>query len=216
MDLNLVNGIIFDVDGTLYSQKKVRLSMFIRLLFYYLIRPIRIREILVVSKFRRLREASQWKDAELGAICQHLSETFSMRYERVKKTIEYWMFKNPLDLLCKYAYRDVVAFANHAKDKGLSVIIYSDYPADDKLEVLGMPYDKVFCFGQPNVDEQKPSEKVMKYIISACGVSPERLLYVGDRDDKDRVSADLVRIRYFDVQELRKQLRMDKGKIYVE
>ena len=44
MNWDDVEGFIFDIDGTLYSQGKVRSRMLVRLMKYYLVRPARINE----------------------------------------------------------------------------------------------------------------------------------------------------------------------------
>ncbi len=49
-------AVIFDTDGTLYDQRKLRLHMFVTLLTYYLPRPWRLRKLAILRKFRKLRE----------------------------------------------------------------------------------------------------------------------------------------------------------------
>ena len=47
---------IFDVDGTLYNQKKLRLFMLLELLIYYLIRPHKVFQLNAIRHFRNERE----------------------------------------------------------------------------------------------------------------------------------------------------------------
>ena len=43
--------VIFDIDGTLYNQKKMRLYMALELALYYVVRPWKLGEIKVLMHF---------------------------------------------------------------------------------------------------------------------------------------------------------------------
>ena len=53
MDRNNLKGFVLDVDGTLYSQKKMRIRMLGRLLAYYVPRPDRLRELYALFLLER-------------------------------------------------------------------------------------------------------------------------------------------------------------------
>ena len=55
-------AVVWDLDGTLYYQRDMRIKMALSLVSYYLIRPHRIKELLAVKQFRQIRES--WKDEE--------------------------------------------------------------------------------------------------------------------------------------------------------
>ena len=56
MDFNKYDLYVFDVDGTLYYQNKLRLIMGKRLLMYYLLHPLKFKDLIIIKNFRSLRE----------------------------------------------------------------------------------------------------------------------------------------------------------------
>ena len=207
MEWSRLNGYILDVDGTLYSQRTMRLKMLGRLLRFFCIRPYRLRELFALYLFRKLREKQEWKAASFEALYREIGERLFLPAERVETCIRRWMFESPLDILSASAYRDVISFVNAQHRAKKRIIIYSDYPAVEKLRALGLEYDAVFAFGENGIGEQKPSLNTMRRILSESGCTPEKLLYVGDRDDRDRPSAEMAHIPYCDIKQFRKAIR---------
>lgn len=212
MNWSRIDCLILDVDGTLYAQRAVRVCMLFRLVSYYMCRPHRLRELLALQKFRKMREDPEWKNAGTDALCTEIGRKYALPSDRVHRTVSYWMFKNPLDLLKEHAYRDVIDFSNRLRAEGRQIYIYSDYPAEDKLQAMGVEFDRLFYYGQPEIREQKPSRTAMEYILSQIGCSPDRIVYIGDRDEKDRASADLAGIQYYDIQDFRILLKKSDQK----
>ena len=58
MNWSNVDGFIFDVDGTLYPQKTVRLRMFFRLIRALLTGSLSIRELYAIYYFRKIKDQS--------------------------------------------------------------------------------------------------------------------------------------------------------------
>lgn len=201
------DGYILDVDGTLYDQRRVRLAMLCRLASHYLRHPLQLREGLALYRFRRLREMPAWKDSSFDELFAELEKSVRLPAARCAQVIRYWMFQVPLDLLESFAYRDVISFVNGEHGRGKRVIVYSDYPAEEKLDVLGLCCDSMYVFGRGGVDEQKPSPRVMERILRETALAPDGLLYVGDRDEKDGASAKLAGTDYCDIRAFRKLLR---------
>lgn len=204
---SVYEGYVLDVDGTLYDQRRVRLTMLGRLLSHFLLHPLQIREGIALYHFRKLREKPEWKDSSFEELFSELERTVRIPAERCAKVIQYWMFQVPLDLLSKFAFRDVIAFINRLHSEGKRVIVYSDYPAEEKLKVLGLVCDSMYAFGLDDIDEQKPSPRVMKRIMREIEISPDNLLYIGDRDEKDGASAELAGMDYCDIKTFRKKLK---------
>lgn len=204
MDWNKLKGFVLDVDGTLYSQKKMRIRMLGRLLAYYVPRPDRLRELYALFLFRKLREQSEWKRAGFEDLFLELEKKAKLPAARIEERIRYWMFRAPLDSIKACAFRDVIAFINRQHRDGKRIIVYSDYPAADKLKALGMAYDLVFAFEENGISEQKPSRRIMETIVSESGCRADQLLYVGDRDDRDRASAETVSMPYCDIRQFRR------------
>lgn len=206
MNTIMKKGFIFDIDGTLYSQKAMRMKMLKRLLFFYAVRPNRLKELFALKSFRELREMDEWKQARFKDLYREISKKTTLPVTKIERTIQYWMFQAPLDIINKCSYQDVVSYVNEQHRNGKKVIIYSDYPAIEKLNVIGIEYDLVFAFGVDGINEQKPSLQIMEKIVSESGLTADQLLYVGDRDDRDKASAELVNISYCDIQTFKQMI----------
>ena len=77
----MIKGIIFDVDGTLYHQKPVRIMMALNMMLYYLIHFWKIKELFIILKFRRIREKNtkqKYKDTLI-----QLSNNFKYDYKKI-------------------------------------------------------------------------------------------------------------------------------------
>ena len=206
MDRKKVKGFIFDVDGTLYSLKKMRIRMLGLLLSYYCVRPHRLKELYALFLFRMMREKSEYKGTSFEELYLKIEKKISLPAKEIEKCIQYWMFQAPLNILPTCAYQNVIAFINKQYREGKQIIIYSDYQATEKLQAIGVEYDLVFSFGQNGVSEQKPSIDIMKMILAKSGHTSEQILYVGDRDDRDRISAGMVHIPYCDIKQFRRSV----------
>ena len=200
------HGYIFDVDGTLYAQSRVRWGMLWKLATYFCIRPHRIRELLAIYLFRKLREKPKHKNDSFADLFRIIESKTGLPANAASRTIQTWMFEAPLTLLKKYAYRDVVDYINRKHADGCRIIVYSDYPAEEKLKAIGIRYDAAYDSSHEDIMELKPSLKAMRKILSENDLAAEQLVYVGDRDDKDRASAALAHIRYFDISDFRRMI----------
>jgi FMN phosphatase YigB (HAD superfamily) len=65
--------------------------------------------------------------------------------------------------------------------------VLSDYPATSKLEVLGLAgyFGTVVSSGDAEVRGFKPDPSGLLLAAKRLGVTPQRLLYVGDRPEVD-------------------------------
>jgi len=203
MTIEKYKGYIFDVDGTLYHQRLVRFQMAIRLLCYYLPRPRMLKELVALYEFRRFREKNEFYTTSMDELYSIIGLKLGLCAERVGQVIDRWMFHEPLDLLSKHKYEDVLEFARRRKREGAKIVIYSDYPALEKLSVMKMPYDMLYVSGE---DGLKPSSKAMHRIIFESGLLREDILYIGDRYEKDGLSAKLGGVAYLDIAAFRRQI----------
>lgn len=207
MRLNNKTGYIFDVDGTLYSQRKVRRYMFFKLLMNVFTSIHGIKEIVIIMKFRKMRERDDYKKKSVEELCQLLSGGSVSEKEFAMNTIDRWMFNEPLSAIKKYKYSDVTDFIEAEKSLGKEIIIYSDYPAKDKLDVMGINADKVYAPGQDGINELKPSKDAMEIIIKNASTPVNSFLYIGDRDIKDGQSARIIGMDYCHIDQFRKYIR---------
>lgn len=200
---------IFDMDGTLYSQQKMRSLMAKKLLVKSLFKPATICDIIVILKFRRLREKEEYKDVTIDELYRLVGDNVGKKQEFVKQIIERWMFRIPLECIQTCKYESVIDYILTVQEDNKKVILYSDYPVEDKAKALGITCDKMYSAGQGIPDELKPSKKIMDIIISDLvgrGYERKDILYVGDRDEKDGISAKLGGIDYIDISLFKKMV----------
>lgn len=203
-DLLEKKAYIFDVDGTLYCQRQMRIKMFVRLMCYYVSHLKSIKELIAIYYFRKLREKEKYRSFSIDKLSEIVADCLSISVDTVSSAIQKWMFEVPLEIIHECSYLEVVSFAKSLYKAGKKIIIYSDYPAKAKISVLEMPYDYIFISGEEGLQELKPSMFAMKHILHSTKLSPDEILYIGDRDKKDGASAELVDIAYCDIQHLRK------------
>ncbi len=202
---------LFDVDGTLYAQRPLRLRMAVRMAAFALRHPGKLGDLRLVMQYRRLREQDDLRELSTEALADALADRRGLPHDRVRAAVQRWLFAEPLALLPRCAYRDVLEFLQTAAARGAVVAIYSDYPAADKLVALGVRADFVFCADDPQIAAQKPDRRAMAHILTTLGLPADGVLYVGDRAEKDGRAAALIGMPYCDVVEFRAALRAQKG-----
>ena len=204
---------IFDLDGTLYSQKKVRLAMAWKLFWHYLLRLNKIKELQALYQFRVCREMSDFKEMSIEDICHILSAKICLDFNIIKDVITKWMFDEPLELIKHYSYKDVCSFISKTQEKGKIIIIYSDYPVERKLNALKINPNLIFTSEDPRIHELKPSSKAMTLISGSVSQPICEIIYIGDRDEKDGASAKLLDISYCNIKLFRKTIITPNGDI---
>lgn len=208
VDWTPVRAVVFDVDGTLYRQRPVRIRMACRLAGYFLLHPLRIRELLGIRHFRKLRETERYRKASLEEQIRAAAEKAGIGDpERLREAIQRWMFTEPLSAVAACADGKTLDLLRQARAEGKRILIYSDYAPEEKLAALDVRADAVYYPGRDGIDELKPSEKCMRRILDAQGLSPAETVYVGDRDERDGAAAASVGARYVPVQGLRGKKR---------
>lgn len=191
-----MKGIIFDLDGTLYMQKPVRLWMFVGLAKYYCLHFWKWRELYGIYIFRSIREKDAYKDFSVEQQIEYTSKRVKMNQFDLYEKIQYWMFRYPLFLIDRFKNVDLLQYLRSEQNKGKKIIIYSDYPVEDKLNCLKIEPDAIFYPGINGINSLKPSATAMQNILNRIEMKPEELLFIGDRKDKDGESARLAGIPF--------------------
>jgi FMN phosphatase YigB (HAD superfamily) len=203
-DIYSYDAAIFDVDGTLYRQKPLRLRMFAELLKYYGLRPWRWRGLYAVYLFRKLREDAQSCDGDFDS--RFISEAAvkaGIAEEEAGAVIHKWIMDFPLPFIARYANTAVIRCFNGYREQGKKVYVYSDYPAIDKLKQLGLEADAVYCASDEGVKCLKPCPTGLRYIIGKHGLDPETTIFFGDRYEKDGLCAKQCGIRFCHVNDIK-------------
>lgn len=213
---------VFDVDGTLYDQPKMRMAMALRLGFYYIRHPFDIKELKIISDYRKVKEHwdvledketvihSYWEkigNSEEKTIdiegmnelqCIYVAMKNHALAQNVAKVIDKWIFKEPLDILKKSKDDKLIEAIKKLKEMGKKIVILSDYPVDDKLSALELDdiIDYSFCTMQEEINEMKPSGKGLKVIESVSGCKCSDMIMIGDRFEKDGLCAQNAGVEY--------------------
>lgn len=193
-----VEAVIFDVDGTLYNQKKFKLRMLVSLFHDFWKITNMINVFLVIQSFRGYRERIADIDADSSLWTQYewVARNTNSEIELVRAIIEEWIFKKPLIHIGDCLHDGVADFFDLLKKKKMKVGIYSDYPAKDKLAALALDADIFVCSTDQDVLRLKPSPKGLLICCHKLKVLPENTLYIGDRDDHDGECARRANIPY--------------------
>ena len=185
MDFNKYDLYVFDVDGTLYYQNKLRLIMGKRLLTYYLLHPLKFKDLIIIKNFRSLRENAK----DTNGLFDITAKKCNVSVSRVNEVIKKWIYENPIDALIASKDDTLLAIIDKLKANGKTVVIWSDYEADDKLKALKLSTDYVYTAEQERVGELKPSPKGLKLIMSDLRVAKDKTIMIGDRMVKDGEAA---------------------------
>ena len=190
VDWQNIDMVVFDVDGTLYDQNKLRFLMAKDLMLSALV-GFDLTNLRVLKVFRSLRERLAEEEVENfePILVQRTAAAVGIPGEQVMSIVHQWILQRPLRYLarCRYPAIDRL-FAGLRRD-GKTIGILSDYPAHDKLKTLGLFADYVVAAGDVGVGRLKPHPRGLEALMEAAGVKPERVLFIGDRNERDGKAA---------------------------
>jgi HAD superfamily hydrolase (TIGR01549 family) len=184
----LPQAVIFDVDGTLYSQKKLRFFMVLEMCRALLGSPARAADLKIVWNFRKMREKNRCLAAS-GDLeeAQYLwgARAAGVPPLRVRQAVQEWIYHRPLPYLARCRYGGVRELFVLLRDKGVRLGIFSDYPAEAKLKALGLEAEVVVAATQADVGRLKPDPKGLRLAARQLSLPLARCLFIGDQDDTD-------------------------------
>ncbi len=191
-----IRALIFDLDGTLYTQGPVRRRMFQRLLAAHWNQPIQgLRTLRALQSYRRAQEhlRDSPKDPVDLAASQLLAACRECGMDRnaLAQLVDHWMDRNPLDLLLAARKEGVVEILELGRRRGWKLAVLSDYPADQKLAAMGIReyFDAVVCAQDPAVGRFKPDPRGLLETLRRIEVEAGEALYIGDRAEVDGEAA---------------------------
>lgn len=193
---NAIDLVVFDVDGTLYDQRRLRLAMLRRLLAATW-RTRSLDTLQTLRTFRHVREALG-NQPEADFMRLQYARTAARHHkteDQVRALTHEWMERQPLPLLagCRYPHLDAL-FAG-LRAAGKQIAVFSDYPATDKLAALGLQAAPVVCATDADIARLKPDPFGLLAILQRTGMAAQRTLMVGDRFDRDALAASRAGVR---------------------
>lgn len=202
--------VVLDMDGTLYYQRGMQILMCFEMGAFAIMHPFSLWKLNAVSVFRRIRELDLFakekfsvKDGGCDEKRLLLEQQYKMTADKINKTpevvkqvIEEWMFKRPLKYLQYTCDRRLCDWIEVWKQRGKKVVVYSDYPAGEKCDILGIHADAIYSSEQEEIGQMKPSVCGLELISREFEVSPDEILVVGDRMSKDGQMAECFGCEY--------------------
>ena len=177
-----VQGVIFDVDGTLYNQNALRRRIVPRIAAAHWNRPADgLRAIRVLHAYRQAHE--QLRNQAFSADLQLLATAAKYRDTKadVREIVDQWFEQAPLDLLPACAYTGLLDLLRILAALDIRCGVFSDYPAEAKLQAMGLRPFFSHVLSAADVGRQKPDPTGIIEVARQMGVSPARTLYIGDR-----------------------------------
>jgi putative hydrolase of the HAD superfamily len=192
--LESIRAVIFDVDGTLYDQRKLRLKMLGALVRAHAWRPLEgWRTGSVLKAYRHAQEELRQSAHEDPAARQAEIACKKTGYspEFVEQCVQRWMETAPLTHLPACIHAGLVGFLDTCRSRGLRLATLSDYPAEAKLRALGIAdaFELALCAQSPEIGRFKPHPRGLVVTLERLGVTAGQALYIGDRPEVDAAAA---------------------------
>jgi HAD superfamily hydrolase (TIGR01549 family) len=184
---SIPTAVIFDMDGTLYDQRKLRLCMVREMFTYVLRQPRRLTEWRILWLFRKMREKHA---AEVASGLESWQYVWAARAagvspEKVRAVVTEWMFERPLAYLRPCRYLGAEALFSQLQRHGIPIGVFSDYPATDKLRALGLTAQVVISATDAEVNRLKPDPTGLLVAAAKLGTPTLECLFIGDQEAKD-------------------------------
>jgi putative hydrolase of the HAD superfamily len=195
-DWGSVRLVVFDVDGTLYRQRPLRLRM-ARDLALHALTKRDLGTIAVLRRFRHLREALGEARAE-GFAERLIAETAAAggrTPDAVRAIVAQWIDRHPLPYLLACRYAGLPELFAGLRRHGKAIGVLSDYPAAAKLAALELAADHIVTADDPGIGVLKPHPKGLAALIERAATTPAATLMIGDRADRDGLVAQQVGAR---------------------
>jgi putative hydrolase of the HAD superfamily len=186
LNWNPVKLVVFDVDGTLYDQKRLRLKM-ARDLLLNALGSFSARSVRVLSAYRKLREhmgEQEVHDFDRLLLAQTAAQC-GVAVDTVAVIVAEWMERRPLPYLPACRFDGLEQLFGRLRAAGKTIGILSDYPAQAKMDAFGLAADIIVCAGDAAVGVLKPHPRGLQHVMELAGVDAGATVMIGDRAERD-------------------------------
>lgn len=185
-----IDLVVFDVDGTLYDQRPLRMRM-ARDMLLHTLSDRNLNVISVVKTYRRIRE--RLGEEEVVNFDTQLIEQTATSTNNSEATvlaiINDWIEHRPLPYLMACRYPRLNELFAGLKRNGKKIGVFSDYPAREKLAALGLSADFIVSAQDNGIRRLKPHPLGLEFLMQQAGATPETTLMIGDRIERDGLAA---------------------------
>jgi putative hydrolase of the HAD superfamily len=185
-------ALVFDVDGTLYRQRRLRCHIAYRFARSLALSPAEgVQAWRAIRAYRRAQETLRTQSEPCADVARAqlrlAAQNAGMPVEQVERWVVRWMEREPLSLLSACVMEDLHETLTQARRRGLRLGVFSDYPAVEKLRALGVLdlFDSIVSAQDPEVQRFKPHPRGIEVTLKRLCVAKEQAVYVGDRADVD-------------------------------
>ena len=191
-----IKGIVFDVDGTLYDQKLLRILVAGRMFLSFIATPKKFsHELKVIREFRKIQEKLRENDLTVineTTQVKLTSEKLKLHYNDVFKIINKWFNIIPLPLISICKRNGLKTTFSKLSGEGYKIGLFSDYSSEDKAAALGIKkfLQAIVCSSDPDVGKFKPDSIGFVRVAKKLNLETNEIVYVGDRVDVDVVGAE--------------------------
>lgn len=188
--MSRIKGIVFDVDGTLYSNSKLRFIIGSLLIANLIKSPVKFRKIIkIISAYRKAQEKLReniLNDARAEQI-ELTSKSTGYTTEDIEMVVSVWFDNKPLKYLKRTSREGLIGLFKWIKDRNLKLGLLSDYPCREKADALGITehVDIILSAQDKEINVFKPDSKGFEVISEKLGLKPSEIIYIGDRSDID-------------------------------
>jgi FMN phosphatase YigB (HAD superfamily) len=189
-DWDGIRLVVFDVDGTLYSQARLRVRM-TRDMLLHTAGTRSLDVIAVIRAYRRIREHLSEREVpnfETVLIAETAAAT-GRSADAIRSIVDEWIEQRPLPYLAACRYPELAELFAGLRRKAKIIGVLSDYPARAKLTALGLDADHVVCAGDEGIGLLKPNPRGLQAMMEAAGATPFQTVLIGDRADRDGAAA---------------------------
>lgn len=203
MSTQRIQGVIFDLDGTLYQMNFMKLKMTLQLpgSIGYLKKLFRAR-----SAVRRHRYENRQK--LLDAFYLEMATLTGKSNAQVQDWFERRFYQAFIRILAKHGTprEGVVSLLSRLRECGVKTAVVSDFGrVRSRLEALHIDpdlLDVIKCSEECGV--LKPDPEPFASVARLWNLAPENVLVVGDRDDMDGEGARRAGMKFLGITEKRK------------
>jgi putative hydrolase of the HAD superfamily len=176
---NEIEGIAFDLDGTLYPNYRLNIKLI----------PFILKETRLLIAFGKARTIIR-KEQESGSVQQ--KDFYEYQAEITSKIlgVPALQIKEKIDLLIykgwQPLFKNIMPFKNALltltalRNSGFKLGLLSDFPPEKKLEYMGLSgiWDVVYCSEYSGA--LKPNPLSFAHLAAQMNLPPEKILYVGN------------------------------------
>ena len=197
-----IEGVVFDLDGTLYSLRGRQLRMTLALWRWKDLRVLR--HLLGTRTWIRSKSYTDRK-AFYAAFCEELGRRAGISPPEAGKWYENRFLGSFVNMLAKRARvrPGLLALLARLRQNGAKLAVVSDYGyVRERLDALNIPID---AFDQLCSSEDygvlKPSPRPLTALAEEWGLNPKCIVMIGDRKDLDQASATAAGVNFLGISD---------------